>query len=77
MEINPELNKPNTSTLDISSSLTGSKSGDITEIAHKLTEEMESDYFEKGLQGKLFFKHYRTIMGLEDIYEYAFNQLHN
>lgn len=48
------------------------KTGEITDIVYKLTEEMDSDTLTKGLQGKLFLKHCSKILGLENINEYKF-----
>ena len=33
-------------------------------VVHKPTEEMWSDFYTKGLVGKLFLKHCETLMGL-------------
>ena len=48
------------------------KKGTISEVVYKPTEDMTSDYLTKALQGKLFIKHRKTLMGLEGIDEYQF-----
>ena len=46
--------------------------GNVSEVVYKPTEDMTSDYLTKALQGKLFVKHRKTLMGLEGIDEYQF-----
>ena len=48
------------------------KSGAVSEVVYKPTEDMTSDYLTKALQGKLFIKHRKTLMGLDGIDEYQF-----
>ena len=48
------------------------KKGAISEIVYKPMEDRTSDYLTKALQGKLFIKHRKTLMGLEGIDEYQF-----
>ena len=48
------------------------KKGEVSEVVYKPTEDMTSDYLTKALQGKLFIKHRKTLIGLEGIDEYQF-----
>ena len=52
------------------------RSGEITDVVHKSTSEMQSDALTKGLQGKLFDTHRTTMMGLEGIDERQFYQIY-
>ena len=45
---------------------------EITRIVYKPTEEMESDFLTKELQGKRFYAHRTTLIGLSGIDEYLF-----
>ena len=49
--------------------------GDVTDVVHEPTTEMEADFMTKGLQGKLFFKHRHVIMGLEGVDEHALHRM--
>ena len=42
----------------------------MSQVVYKPTEGMTS--LTKALQGKLFMKHRKTLMGLDGIYEYQF-----
>ena len=50
------------------------RSGEITDVVHKGTADMEADTLTKGLQGSLFLKHQTTIMGLTGINEHSFSE---
>ena len=48
------------------------KVGDINRLIYKLSEEMESNYFIKALQRKLFHIYCKTLMELDGIDEFMF-----
>ena len=41
------------------------KQKDINRVVYKSTEDMQSDYFTKALQGQAFHTHQKTLMGLD------------
>ena len=48
------------------------KAGNISRIIYKPAKDMESDYFTKALQGKLFYTHCKTLIGLNGINKHMF-----
>ena len=48
------------------------KAGNISRIIYQPTGNMESDYLTKALQGKAFYTHCKTLMGLDGINEHMF-----
>ena len=48
------------------------KAGDVSRVIYKPTGDMESDYLTKALQGKAFYAHHTTLMGLDGINEFMF-----
>ena len=48
------------------------KAGDISKIIYKPTEDIESYYLTKALQGMAFHTHCKTLMGLDGIDEHIF-----
>ena len=48
------------------------KAGDVSRIVYKLTGDMESDYLTKAPQGKSFYTHRKTLIGLDGINEHMF-----
>ena len=48
------------------------KAGDVSRVIYKPTGDMESNYLTKALQGKAFYTHHKTLMGLDGIHEHMF-----
>ena len=46
--------------------------GDVSRVIYKPTGEIEVDYLSKGLQGKAFRAHCKTLMGLDGINKFMF-----
>ena len=48
------------------------KAGEVSRVIYKPTEDMDSDYLTKALQGKTFHTHCKTLMGLDGISKHMF-----